>query len=301
MLFRLLPMLFRPLSLIALSSLAAGQTQVQVLPPLAGHDACVLTDLADDGTAVGATHSSFPPGAHPRRAVAWHASGLPQSLGFDGLAFAISGDASTIVGNYSWFGENAFRLNATTGFQRLTFGTAYDVSYDGSVVVGTGAVLGPSGWSLGAYRWTSSTGAREIGGTRNAWGCSSDGAVVVGYVDGLVPFRWSVSGGLQSPLGTWVSGDPFRASADGSTVVGSTWPPPQRPHRWALSGDQPSPCRPVRRRARPSPSAEAASSSAGRPTRVVRSSGIVRARCRSRATGSSPAASTCRRRSTSRR
>ena len=97
------------------------------------------------------------------------------------------------------------RLNATTGFQRLTFGTAYDVSYDGSVVVGTGAVLGLAG-GASAPTGGRPRPARGRSGDAQRGGCSSDGAVVVGYADGLVPFRWSVSGGLQSLLGTWVSG-----------------------------------------------------------------------------------------------
>jgi probable HAF family extracellular repeat protein len=126
----------------------------------------------------------------------------------------------------------AFRWTASGGMRNL--GTlpgydrsyAYDVSADGSVVVG---------WAENtarrsrAFRWTASGGMQDLGTLggdwSEAWGVSADGAVVVGVAINAAgydrAFRWTASGGMRN-LGTlggyqsWAWG----VSADGAVVVG---------------------------------------------------------------------------------
>jgi probable HAF family extracellular repeat protein len=107
------------------------------------------------------------------------------------------------------------------------FAGAYDVSADGSVVVGQADFAsGPE-----AFRWTrdgAMVGLGDLpGGIHHsaAYGVSADGSVVVGHssqeVKGLEfgdwgAFRWTSAGGMV-PLGRGTAWD---VSADGSVVVG---------------------------------------------------------------------------------
>jgi uncharacterized membrane protein len=110
------------------------------------------------------------------------------------------------------------------GFQ--TGGTnsfAYDVSGDGSTVVGYG------GSALGnqAFYWTSTTGMVGSGvGSSFAYGVNQDGSVIVGSGSVSSPnaMRWTVSTGMVEDLGNFSGVGGFSAaygvSADGLTVVG---------------------------------------------------------------------------------
>ena len=127
---------------------------------------------------------------------------------------------------------------ASPSFESLGLGPngvqsrAWDVSADGSVVVGT--FWAPSGSFAvppHAYRWT--TGTFQDLGTLNpnaqeaeAYAVSDDGTKVVGWARGLSgfqrPFVWTAASGMQELSN--VPGSDAKAtdiSRDGSTIVGS--------------------------------------------------------------------------------
>jgi probable HAF family extracellular repeat protein len=103
----------------------------------------------------------------------------------------------------------------------------YGVSDDGSVVVGT------SGTSPGAFRWTQATGMVPLGALaagQDSYGSavSSDGSVVIGSAatagGGQQAFRWTVGTGMRGlgyvPGGGTSYSVATDLSADGSVVVG---------------------------------------------------------------------------------
>ena len=133
----------------------------------------------------------------------------------------LSGDGTTIVGGLR-IGTGlsqryeAFRWTRASGYQTLgrfsndwlDYAYAHDVSYDGSVVVGTNDT--PNG-RRGFY-WTEATGQINMGtlGSANPFydpfsegnAVSADGSVVVGYVttsadEYYKAFRWTPSGGYN--------------------------------------------------------------------------------------------------------
>jgi probable HAF family extracellular repeat protein len=116
-------------------------------------------------------------------------------------------------------------------FMGLGEGThAYDVSEDGSTVVGW---VGST--TLAAFRWTQVTGV-EILGTESGYGrsVSSDGSIVVGH-DSNTAWRWTEAGGLEF-LDSPPSGGHTQAlkiSGDGSTIVGAAT---SVPALWSDSG-----------------------------------------------------------------
>jgi probable HAF family extracellular repeat protein len=87
---------------------------------------------------------------------------------------------------------------------------AYDVSADGSVVVGTAV---NSAWQGRAFRWTASGGMQNLGtlGGHDSWayGVSADGSVVVGWAENAArynrAFRWTASGGMEDLSTTYAS------------------------------------------------------------------------------------------------
>jgi probable HAF family extracellular repeat protein len=173
-------------------------------------------------------------------AVKWTAdsglTGLGSDLGVRGTAsWAISGDGKIVVGNIfdEYPDRSVFTWTQSEGMKRLSgcscvsFDTADDVSFDGSVIVGRMATA--SGYH--AYRWTSGTGAIDLGflpggsGESDALGVSYDGSVVVGTSATdkyFQAFRWTQQDGMV-PLGERSNrgGSSANAvSADGSVVVG---------------------------------------------------------------------------------
>jgi len=80
--------------------------------------------------------------------------------------------------------------------------TAYGVSADGSVVVGTADNAAGQGR---AFRWTAAGGMQDLGtlGGRSSWAhaVSADGSVVVGTADNAAgqkrAFRWTAAGGME--------------------------------------------------------------------------------------------------------
>jgi len=104
---------------------------------------------------------------------------------------------------------------------------AYDVSADGSVVIGT---AGSDNLSQIAFRWSADTGMTVLPGVgADGRAVSGDGRTVVGYhiapADGggttVEAFRWTEAGGLVG-LGTagYTSSVANGVSSDGSVVVG---------------------------------------------------------------------------------
>ncbi len=118
------------------------------------------------------------------RAAFWTDAAGPTEIG-DGDIFGASADGSTLVGWSS--ARGAFRWNVDTGFISLGplpgyfAGVALDVSGDGSVIIGPGALT--AGVANRAWRWTAEAGMVGLGDPRvvsTANAVSGDGHVVVG-------------------------------------------------------------------------------------------------------------------------
>jgi uncharacterized membrane protein len=144
---------------------------------------------------------------------------------------AISADGSVVVGvngpDIRFETNQAFRWTMESGMEGLGFPEAFDVSSDGTVVVG-GSLLGPG--RLEALRWTPESRQRiGVGMLSRATGVSDDGSVVVGVIyhgPAVVgpdaepePFRWTSDDGLV-PFG--FPGNTWAVSGDGRVVVGSS-------------------------------------------------------------------------------
>lgn len=200
------------------------------------------------------------------RAFRWTAGAGMQDLGVvsDGRseAFGVSADGAVVVGVSGKGGgtcanltgppcqplpppgtEQAFRWTAASGMVglgTLPLGTANgsharSVSADGSVVVGDAFVYQIFCFpqhgggciyfraTLHAFRWTAGSGLQDITGTVSAAsvsGISADGSVVVGQTFPAAA-RWTAGGGFVS-LG--VDGSATDASADGTSIVGTGGP-----------------------------------------------------------------------------
>jgi probable HAF family extracellular repeat protein len=163
------------------------------------------------------------------RAIRWDSvSGLLDIGGstMDSQARGVSDDGTVIVGTARIGGDyRAFRWTSSAGLVDLgTLGgdesSAFDVSADGSVVVGRADDSGGLGT---AYRWTAATGMVAIGGILSqADAVSVDGTVVVGTDFNLNrAFRWTAATGIVSlgSLGGNYS-SAYDVSDDGNIVVG---------------------------------------------------------------------------------
>jgi probable HAF family extracellular repeat protein len=152
-----------------------------------------------------------------------------------GEGLNISRDGSTIVGyvdNGPSTPFHAFRWTESTGIVDL--GTldppnnatkssfAYDVSTDGSVVIGySGSLVGYNH----VFRWTQSTGMVDLDAVNpeshqsQGYAASEDGNVIVGQRD-FRAFRWTQGGGFQQlgPTAYFANS----VNGDGSVIVGQT-------------------------------------------------------------------------------
>lgn len=132
-------------------------------------------------------------------------------------AWAVSDDGRMIVGgrgDLCRYRTTAVVWNPEEGVQDLpsispqSYNDAFDISADGTVIVGTAGQQG--------VRWESGTIAAL--GPWRAMAVSADGSTVAGYNPGP-PWMWLWQGETLSSLGAGV-GLPTDLSADGSTLVG---------------------------------------------------------------------------------
>lgn len=134
------------------------------------------------------------------RAFRWTEAGGIQDLGIDGVATTASSDGWVIAGRLqisSWE-SRAFRWTPARGVEDLktlggTSATPWDMSADGSVIVGNSGINTSS--VQRAFRWTTKKqmqdlrrelldlGVKEVEGwvLQSAKGVSADGTVIVGY------------------------------------------------------------------------------------------------------------------------
>ncbi|MGH9457477.1 MAG: hypothetical protein ACRD2J_07520 [Thermoanaerobaculia bacterium] len=148
------------------------------------------------------------------------------------MAFEISGDGTTVVGNSD---HAAFRWTSTSpsSLQHLGFlpggttSSAGGVSFDGSVVVGSASATEGDI----AFRWTSGTGMVSLGTpppgvlALHPRACSADSSVVVGlaFGSGSGSFRWTAESGFVELQTLPVPGKSAVAEAvsdDGLVAVG---------------------------------------------------------------------------------
>ncbi len=109
--------------------------------------------------------------------------------------------------------------------------TAYDVSQDGSVVVGTSSLV-EGYYYVHAFRWTDASGMQDLGTLDNfktsfARAVSGDGSIVVGAVIdtgggyGSRAFIWTASTGMQYLIADeYYGSQALDISADGNVVIG---------------------------------------------------------------------------------
>jgi len=141
-----------------------------------------------------------------------------QILAPDSGAYDVSADGSTVVGWYRPDGQHGFRWTAAGGMQDLGPGIASGISADGS------AVAGFSGDSF--FRWTSA-GRTTVPGSPANWArISGDGSTIVGGAGA----RWNIVTGASIIPGALATND---VNFDGSVVVGSVGVPGGvQPSRW---------------------------------------------------------------------
>ncbi len=183
-------------------------------------------------------------GTSPQRAFRWTAGTGMQDLGIlpggtASWARGVSDDGNVVVGQATNAGGSlrAFLWTPTGGMVDLgvlggaspTANTeAWDVSGDGSVVVGRSLL--PGGFH--AFRWTAASGMQDLGtlggASSAAYGVSRDGAFVVG--DAFTAsgqqraFRWSAAEGMVELIGT-LGGPSSQArdvNRDGTVAVGQS-------------------------------------------------------------------------------
>jgi MYXO-CTERM domain-containing protein len=233
------------------------------LTPLGDLPGGAFDSLAKDVSADG----SVVVGVSNSEAFRWTASSGMVDLGvlggsYNSHAFGVSDDGSTVVGfATSPIGFEAFRWTAASGMVGLgnfpgisgSGSSARAANSDGSVVVGTGAIIIEHAVRSQAFRWTAAFGLVGLGELpggnfeSSAADVSSDGSTIVGRSDsgsGTEAFRWTAASGMVG-LGDLPGGDFFSqalgVSADGSTVVGhsrhATDPGTYEAFRWtAASG-----------------------------------------------------------------
>lgn len=204
-----------------------------------------ITRIADTVTGVsadGSVVSGFGLVDDDVQMIRWTASGGAVALG-TGAAFDVSRDGRVLVGTrFSGNVTRAVRWTSETGIVPLgqipgsgtgAFSEAYDVSGDGSVIVGITDTNSQPGPPLVGFRWTSATGMRALddlpGGALSAQASaiSADGQVTVGYATGLDgdrAVRWLGNSGFALDMGLPVGRTGFtearHVSGDGKVVVG---------------------------------------------------------------------------------
>lgn len=197
-----------------------------------------VTGVSADGSAI----AGFAVVGDTIEMTRWTESGGLAFLGV-GAAFDISRDGNTLVGSrFNGTTTRAARWTADAGIVELgqltgagtaSFNEAYDVSADGSVIVGLADTNATFGVPMLGFRWTSATGMRTLGDLpggqvlAQASAISADGQVTVGYADGadgVRAVRWlGTSTSAQSmglPTGRSGFTEAKHVSGDGQVVVG---------------------------------------------------------------------------------
>ena len=192
------------------------------LGTLGGNQSVANAVSADGSIVVGYSRDS----ADIKRAFKWTAATGMQDLGAGEWtdAVAISADGSVIVVNngmdgfaYQWTSGGISNLGTLGGNQT----TAYDVTADGSVIVGFSYVTAGDPY---AFRWVYGSGIQQIGTFYSfARGISADGNTVTGSETGSAglhrAFRWTLSSGFEYGIaGNFSYG--LSVSGDGSIIVG---------------------------------------------------------------------------------
>ena len=178
-------------------------------------------------------------------------------------ASAVSDDGSTVVGNWShgavrWTAEQGtIRMGALPGHNRSG---AWDVSADGSVVVGASARFIDDTFDTHLFRWTAADGMTDLGLLATVpWlpdlgiSMSADGNLIVGHrVQGDVvePFIWDELHGMRplsdvlTDLGVDLSGWDLESvtgiSGDGRTFIGYGVDPTGSGSGWIVTVPEPA-------------------------------------------------------------
>ncbi|MCR9095350.1 MAG: PEP-CTERM sorting domain-containing protein [bacterium] len=226
------------LFMMTATTVSAASFESLGLFPESGFQAISADGISGDGSVV-VGRAQVGLGAGTLRMMRWTAETGLEGLG-PAIAFGVSNDGTVVVGRGSGGSEGSggLRWEEGSGFQDLgALGggvtSAYDVSADGSVVVGiTGGVPG--------FRWTDATGMQGLpgfGGSASGFGAanavSANGGIIVGETAGA-PALWA---GTANPIDLGAIGDaPFgRAlgvSADGVVAVGFSG---TQPFRWTAA------------------------------------------------------------------
>ncbi|GAA3931113.1 hypothetical protein [Litoribacillus peritrichatus] len=175
-------------------------------------------------------------------------------------ANAVSGDGSVIVGKSGSYAVRWTLENDTFSLGDFK-GEAFDVTSDGSVIVGSGSFNGSDEAFLNeAFRWTEQTGAVALGllpghsGYSRAKAISADGSVIVGtsadsQLNEIKAFIWDAENGMRDlqqvletdfnlDLGGLTLTSANGVSADGKIIVGRAVDANDRPRGWWVNLDQ---------------------------------------------------------------
>ncbi len=162
----------------------------------------------------------------------WTSNDGLRGLGF-GSAYDISADGAVIVGGS---GMSSWVLWTLDGERPMGFGSAFGVSANGNIVVGTGLYSQAFRWMQGDMR---NLGYLPGGNYSLARGVSADGSVVVGFAvtrDILRrAFIWTPDTGMQQlSLQSHYESEAYDVSADGLVVVGYwlNYNQPKQAFRW---------------------------------------------------------------------
>ncbi len=143
----------------------------------------------------------------------------------DGSVIVGHGASGTEVGAFRWTETGGLTILGHLGPWTWPSGTAFGVSGDGGVVVGTDtSIIAPFVSEDFAFRWTPGSGMTALVATSpsSALGISRDGMTIVGK-GGLFPnWKWTETTGFK-PLALNVTYHRV-VSADGTVVLGSLLP-----------------------------------------------------------------------------
>jgi probable HAF family extracellular repeat protein len=246
---------------------------LQSLGFVTGATSCPARAISNDGsTIVGNTYLP----SYGDVAFRWTSSSgiglLPGiNLSYSHYAYGISGDGSAVVGELN---GQAYRWTSPGNVQLLGdlpggdfYSQAFDVSEDGTTVVGTGCVnlipTGDDSWTteFEAFLWTQAGGMISLGdlpggirySTANA--VSADGSIVVGWgttdahpeeafiwdeINGMRPLQDVLVTDFGLDLSGWTLYQATGISSDGSVIVGYGRNPSGYNEAWIATVPEPA-------------------------------------------------------------